>query len=85
MILVFTHGTVMYYFRFLGLLLTMSSLLFPVRANAQVERTVGFELTAFALTHAKVVTKPGTILENATVLIRDGLIEKVGTDLKNSL
>lgn len=72
----------MYYFRFLGLLLSINILLFPVRASAQVERNMGFELTAFALTHAKVVTKPGVILENATVLIRDGLIEETGIDLK---
>ncbi len=34
-----------------------------------------------ALTGATVVIKPGQVLESGTVLIRDGLIEKVGTNL----
>src|SRR5579871_1659795 len=35
-----------------------------------------------ALTDATVVLKPGKVLPNATVIIRDGLIESVGTDAK---
>jgi len=72
----------MYYFRFLGLLLLICIQAVPASVSAQAERNVGFELTAFALTHAKVVTRPGAVLENATVLIRDGLIEEIGADLK---
>ena len=34
-----------------------------------------------ALTGGKVVVKPGEVLESGTVLIRDGLIEKVGTNV----
>ncbi|MEM8598510.1 MAG: amidohydrolase family protein [Bacteroidota bacterium] len=33
---------------------------------------------AFALTNARVVQAPGQVLENATVVVRDGLIEAVG-------
>lgn len=76
------HGTVMFYIRLFRLLILISILTFSTRVNAQVERNVGFEPTAFALTQANVVTKPGTVLEGATVLIRDGLIEKIGVDLK---
>lgn len=54
----------------------------PQTVEAQAVRNVGFEPTAFALTGARVVTQPGTALENGTVLIRDGLIEAVGMDLK---
>jgi len=72
----------MYYFRRVSLLLLISILMVPAQVNAQAKRNVGFELNAYALTQAKVITKPGIILENATVIIRDGLIEAVGVDLK---
>ena len=36
----------------------------------------------WALTHAKVHTEPGTVLENATIVIRDGHIENVGKDIR---
>ncbi len=35
----------------------------------------------WALTNATVVTEPGKILEDASILIRDGLIESVGRDI----
>ncbi|MGA2541939.1 MAG: amidohydrolase family protein [Verrucomicrobiota bacterium] len=38
-------------------------------------------LGVHALTGGKVVVKPGEVLESGTVLIRDGLIEKVGTNV----
>jgi imidazolonepropionase-like amidohydrolase len=38
-------------------------------------------LGVHALVGGKVVVKPGEVLESATVLIRDGLIEKVGTNV----
>lgn len=72
----------MYYFRCLSLLLLIITLAFPTQVSGQAKRNVGFELNAFALTHATVITKPGTVLENTTILIRDGLIEKIGSDLK---
>ena len=34
-----------------------------------------------ALTHARVVVAPGQVLDDATVVIRDGLIEAVGTEV----
>ncbi len=38
-------------------------------------------LGVHALVGGKVVVKPGVVLDSATVLIRDGLIEKVGADV----
>jgi hypothetical protein len=38
-------------------------------------------LGVHALVGGKVVVKPGEVLDSATVLIRDGLIEKVGADV----
>ncbi|WP_339731919.1 amidohydrolase family protein [uncultured Gimesia sp.] len=72
----------MHYFRLFSLLLLICISAFSQKAWAQAERNVGFSVNAYALTGAKVVTRPGTVLENATVLIRDGLIEAVGPDLK---
>ena len=40
------------------------------------------DLRAHALTNATVVLAPGHVLENATVLVRDGVIEAVGADLE---
>ena len=39
-------------------------------------------LGVHALVEAKVVTKPGEVLEKATILLRDGRIEAVGGDVK---
>ncbi|HBL48496.1 MAG TPA: hypothetical protein DDZ90_34450, partial [Planctomycetaceae bacterium] len=72
----------MSYLRLFCLLSVFCLPIIPQAAEAQAVRNVGFEPTAFALTGARVVTQPGTVLEKATVLIRDGLIEDVGTDLK---
>src|SRR5947209_13775120 len=38
--------------------------------------------TVFAIRDARVVTEPGKVLPKATVVIRDGLIEGVGADVK---
>src|SRR4051794_11642382 len=38
-------------------------------------------LGVHALVGAKVVVKPGEVLDSATILIRDGYIEKIGKDL----
>ena len=37
--------------------------------------------SVWALTGGTVHIKPGTILEDATIIIRDGLIENVGSDI----
>ncbi len=36
----------------------------------------------YALTNARVVVKPGEVLENSTLIIRDGIIEAVGSRIK---
>ncbi len=48
----------------------------------QTEPVVGLHENTpkiFALTNARIVTKPGNVLDNATLLIRDGHIEQVTT------
>ena len=37
--------------------------------------------SAYAITGATVITSPGNTIENATVVLRDGLIEAVGADV----
>jgi len=41
----------------------------------------GFQVPAIALTHARVVTEPGQVLESGTILIRSGRIIEVGPDV----
>lgn len=71
----------MQYFNWLKRLVLICILGMTLPVQAQIERQPGFQPHVFALTHATVVTRPGTTLKNATVLIRDGLIEAVGTDV----
>lgn len=68
-------------FRYLRILFLCCLLSIPVQVDAQGERQPGFQANVFALTHATVVTQPGTVLKDATILIREGLIEAVGTDI----
>lgn len=49
-------------------------LAFGTLANAQVG--------SYAITNAKIVTVSGSVIENGTVVIRDGLIEAVGSGVK---
>ena len=35
-----------------------------------------------ALKNARIITKPGTVIENGTIVVRDGRIEKVGADVE---
>jgi imidazolonepropionase-like amidohydrolase len=42
----------------------------------------GLQPRAFVITDAKVVTEPGQVLAKGTIVIRDGLIEAVGADVK---
>ncbi len=55
--------------------------LIPYPAWAQ-PRTGALRPTVFVLRDARVVTEPGQTLEKATIVLRDGLIEAVGTDVK---
>src|SRR5579862_5165343 len=90
----FRGSTIMRQFRFSHLLiLSLFSLGLVVAAQAQrpprpeptdagAQRTDSLRPTVFAIRDAKVVTEPGKVLERATVVIRDGLIEAVGPDAK---
>jgi imidazolonepropionase-like amidohydrolase len=62
------------------LLLSLTGLLFVTPAPAQ--RADNLRPTVFAIRDAKVVTEPGKVLPRATVVIRDGVIEAVGADVK---
>ena len=53
-------------------------LLVPV---AQAQEDVPRVTSVMALENVRVVSSPGTVSESATVLIRDGLIEAVGTNV----
>jgi imidazolonepropionase-like amidohydrolase len=46
------------------------------------QRPASLKPSVFALTGGRVVTEPGKILPKATVIIRDGVIEAVGADVK---
>lgn len=62
---------------FLTFFLTLSALAF-----SQTARVVGLRdntPAVFAFTGARIVTEPGKMLENATMVIRNGLIEDIGT------
>jgi len=61
---------------FLTIFLTLSALAF-----SQTARVVGLRdntPAVFAFTGARIVTEPGKVLENATLIIRDGIIEDIG-------
>jgi imidazolonepropionase-like amidohydrolase len=59
------------------LILPLVGLTLPLAA----QRT-GLRPTVFAVRDARVVAEPGQVLPKATVVIRDGLIEAVGPDVK---
>src|SRR5690554_753425 len=59
-------------------------LLLPGTAWSQTEPVEGLRdntPNVHALTGATIVTAPGEVLENATLIIRDGVIEEVGTNV----
>ena len=71
----------------LSLLLTLSFFIIPSLLVSQedtrpVKGLHSFTPRVHALTHATVVTAPGKTLEDATVVVRDGLIEAVGPDVQ---
>jgi imidazolonepropionase-like amidohydrolase len=50
----------------------------------QTEPVIGLHVNTpkiFALTHARIVTRPGDALQEATLLVRDGYIEQVGAEV----
>src|SRR5262249_1349644 len=49
---------------------------------ALAQRTGSLAPTVFAIRDARVVPEPGKLMPRATVVIRDGLIEAVGADVK---
>lgn len=59
-------------------------ILFPLTACGQTDQVVGIadnSPSIHAFTNATIVTAPGEVLENATLVIRGGVIESVGTDV----
>src|SRR5436309_3021695 len=64
--------------------LSLSVILLASAAVPSVAQNPGEHLkaTVFAIRDAKVISEPGKVLPKATVVIRDGLIEAVGPDVK---
>lgn len=52
-----------------------------IATSLQADEPLGFEVSAIALTQARIVTAPGEVIEQGTLLIRAGRIEAVGTDV----
>ena len=63
-----------------GLPLALAVFLFALPSPAQRSGTL--KPAVFAVRDARVVVEPGKVLPKATVVIRDGLIEAVGADVK---
>src|SRR5947209_7945561 len=63
-------------------LLVAAVLILSQIPHTAAEQPRALKPTVFAVTGAKVVVAPGQVLAKATVVIRDGLIEAVGPDIK---
>src|SRR6266851_2043148 len=65
--------------------LRFSALVFLTATASSLAQKPGEHLkpTVFAIRDAKVVAEPGKVLPKATVVIRDGLIEAAGPDVKS--
>ncbi|MBX7220882.1 MAG: amidohydrolase family protein [Blastocatellia bacterium] len=64
-------------------LLFVFLLLVSVHTKAQIDRPGELmNVNSYAITNAKIVTAAGTPIDKGTVIIRDGLIRAVGTDVK---
>jgi imidazolonepropionase-like amidohydrolase len=50
-------------------------------APSPAQRTTSIKPRVFAIRDARVVTEPGKVLEKATIVIRDGVIDAVGADV----
>ncbi len=59
------------------LLLSLVSVWLPGLSTASEPEPI-----ALALTNAKIVTRPGRVIENGAVVVRNGLVEAVGADLE---
>src|SRR5437764_7376548 len=69
--------------RFLSPSLLLLSLLVAVPSPGPAQTPTGnLRLAVFALRDARIVTEPGKTLEKASLVIRDGLIEAIGPDIK---
>ncbi|HKL87554.1 MAG TPA: hypothetical protein VJ884_01020, partial [Salinibacter sp.] len=55
--------------------------LFVLPSHAQDEITPPTVTTTYALENAQVVQAPGQVLESATVVVEDGIIEAVGPNV----
>ncbi len=67
------------------LALLFAALLLPLHLHGQTVPTSGMQDNTprvHAFTNATVVTEPGEVLRNATLVIRDGVIEEVGQDIE---
>jgi len=64
--------------------LVLAAVAFPAHAQNASPQDPGVRpvTRTFAITDARVVTKPGRVLDRATVVVRDGLIEAVGDDVE---
>ncbi len=67
-----------------ALLVALVLLALPARAQDATPKDPGVRpvTRTFAITNARVVPSPGRLLERATVVVRDGLIEAVGADVR---
>src|SRR5437870_441752 len=54
----------------------------PLGAPLRAPNRDRLQPTVFAIRSARVITEPGKVLNDATVVIRDGLIEAAGKDVK---
>src|SRR5262249_43847074 len=64
------------------LVAALSLLALGVSPPVPAQRPAVLRPTVFAITDARVVTEPGKVLPKATVVVRDGLIDAVGPDVK---
>jgi hypothetical protein len=60
-----------------GLVLILAAAAVPLASDAVAARPY-----VYAITNAKILTEPGKILDRGTLVMRDGLIEAVGEDVK---
>jgi len=69
--------------KILLIVLIWPGLLFCHSAIAQSDNSGQRRVTGtYAITNATIITMPGSILPNATIIVRNGLIHMVGTDIK---
>jgi imidazolonepropionase-like amidohydrolase len=62
--------------------LPLAAGLLGLALSLHAQRPGNLKPTVFAIRDARVVTEPGKVLPKATVVIRDGLIEAVGAEVK---